>query len=190
MDIQNYMVSHFAGDLELIDRLKQAISSAREASIPIIYVVVKFRPGFPEFSSSNKIFSAHKLASLPLVENDSMTDISASVAPQPGDIIVTKRRVGAFSGSDLEIVLRSQGIGHLVLTGISTSGVVLSTLRAAADMDYQITVLSDCCFDRDGEIQRVLMEKVFPMQSDVITSKQWAQRLMTPLFQGASAQLG
>jgi len=96
--------------------------------------------------------------------------------PKPHDIVVTKRRVGAFSGTDLEVVLRSQEIDHIVLVGIATSGVVLSTLRAAADMDYEITVLSDCCLDWEKEVQRVLMEKIFPMQSDVMTVQQWSQR--------------
>lgn len=101
----------------------------------------------------------------------------ATVAPETQDVVVTKRRVGAFSGSDLEVVLRSQGIDHIVLTGLSTIGVVLSTLRAAADLDYQITVLSDCCADRDEEVHRVLMEKVFPMQADVMTAQQWSDKI-------------
>jgi nicotinamidase-related amidase len=140
-------------------------------------VVVKFRHGYPEVSPNNKIFSTIKSGAFPLVENDPQTNVADALAPQAGDIVVTKRRVGAFSGSDLEVVLRSQGITHLVLAGISTSGVVLSTLRLAADMDYQVTVLSDCCLDRDEEVQRVLMEKVFPMQAEVITVDQWELRL-------------
>ena len=73
--------------------------------------------------------------------------------------MVTKRRVSAFAGSDLEVVLRSGEVGHLVLCGIATSGVVLSTLREAADRDYRLTVLSDLCVDPDPEVQRVLLEK-------------------------------
>jgi nicotinamidase-related amidase len=60
-----------------------------------------------------------------------------------------------------------------VLTGISTSGVVLSTLREAADKDYQITVLSDCCGDIDDEVHRVLTTKIFPRQADVLTVQEW-----------------
>jgi len=51
---------------------------------------------------------------------------------------------------------------------------VLSTLREAADKDYEITVLSDCCFDRDEEVHRVLTEKVFAMQSNVLKLNEWA----------------
>ena len=91
--------------------------------------------------------------------------------------MVTKRRVSAFSGSDLEVVLRAQDISHLALCGIATSGVVLSTLREAADKDYQLTVLADCCVDSDEEVQRVLLTKVFPRQAEVIEVAAWRTKL-------------
>jgi nicotinamidase-related amidase len=87
--------------------------------------------------------------------------------------VVTKKRVSAFAGSDLQVVLRAQGIEELILTGIATSGVVLSTLRAAADMDYRLTVIADCCADRDDEVHRVLTTKVFPRQADVVSADEW-----------------
>ncbi len=88
--------------------------------------------------------------------------------------MVTKRRVSAFAGSDLDLVLRGLGAGTLVLTGIATSGVALSTLRYAADQDYQLVVLADACLDPDPEVRRVLTEKVFPRQAGVRTVAEWA----------------
>ena len=88
-------------------------------------------------------------------------------------MVITKRQVSAFTGSDLEVVLRGGDVQHLVLCGIATSGVVLSTLREAADKDYRLTVLSDLCFDPDPEVHRVLLEKVFVRQAEVVTSEQW-----------------
>jgi nicotinamidase-related amidase len=64
-----------------------------------------------------------------------------------------------------------------VLTGIATSGVVLSTVREAADKDYRLTVLSDGCADLDPEVHSVLMGKVFPRQADVLTAMQWVDGL-------------
>ena len=104
-------------------------------------------------------------------------EIHPAIASQPTDIVVTKRRVSAFSGSDLEVVLRAQDITHLVLCGIATSGVVLSTLREAADKDYQLTVLADCCVDNDEEVQRVLLTKVFPRQAEVVQASTWMAKL-------------
>src|SRR5260370_14288192 len=104
-------------------------------------------------------------------------EINPAIAAQPTDIVVTKRRVSAFSGSDLEVVLRAQGISHLALCGIATSGVVLSTLREAADKDYQLTVLADCCVDNDEEVHRVLLSKVFPRQAEVLQAESWLAKL-------------
>lgn len=64
-----------------------------------------------------------------------------------------------------------------MLTGIATSGVVLSTLREAADKDFRLIVLSDACVDTVPEVHRVLMEKVFPRQAEVMTVEAWAESL-------------
>ncbi len=102
--------------------------------------------------------------------------IVPAVAPRSGDIIVTERRVSAFAGSDLEVVLRANDVSTLVLAGIATSGVVLSTLREAADRDYGLKVLSDCCDDSDPEVHHVLMAKVFPRQAEILTAADWPHR--------------
>ena len=75
------------------------------------------------------------------------------------------------------MVLRAQAIDELVLCGIATSGVVLSTLRAAADLDYGLTVLRDACADSDDEVHRVLVEKVFPRQAEVVDVADWVAGL-------------
>jgi nicotinamidase-related amidase len=92
-------------------------------------------------------------------------------------VIVTKRRVSAFAGSDLDVVLRANDIDSLVLAGVATSGVVLSTLRQAADLDYRLTVLADGCLDPDPEVHRILLEKVFPRQAEVVRIADWAAGL-------------
>jgi nicotinamidase-related amidase len=65
------------------------------------------------------------------------------------------------------MILRANGIATLVLAGIATSGVVLSTVRHAADADYKIIVVEDCCADRVAEVHRVLCEKVFARMTSV-----------------------
>ena len=177
MDVQAGIVTRFAQTSDFLERMNTAIAAAHAARIPVIYVVVTFRQGYPEISPNNKSFSAIKQQQSPLQAAMTATEIHPAIAPQSADIVVTKRRVSAFSGSDLEVVLRAQGISHLVLCGIATSGVVLSTLREAADKDYQLTVLSDCCVDSDEEVQRVLLSKVFPRQAEVVAAEVWSARL-------------
>ena len=91
--------------------------------------------------------------------------------------MVRKKRVSAFSTTDRDARLRERGIDTLVLGGISTSGVVLSTVRDAADRDYRIVLLEDLCVDQDEEVHRVLFGKVFPRQAEVITSDRLAELL-------------
>src|SRR5579875_292888 len=146
MDVQEGIVARFADDDGYLPRMADAVRAARSAGIPVIYVTVGFRPGYPEVSARNKSFSA-VAGSGRFEDGDPSARVHPAVAPAPGDVLVTKRRVSAFAGSDLDVVLRSGGIDSLVLTGIATSGVVLSTLRQAADLDYRLTVLADGCLD-------------------------------------------
>jgi nicotinamidase-related amidase len=173
MDVQRGIVERFAGDPGYLQRLSGAITAARAGGIPVVYVTISFRPGHPEISARNTTFAAIA-GSGRFVQGDQATEIHPAVAPGPGDLVVIKRRVSAFTGSDLQVVLRSLGADTLVLTGIATSGVVLSTLRQAADLDYRLVVLSDACLDADPEVHRVLTEKVFPRQASVRTVAQWA----------------
>jgi nicotinamidase-related amidase len=179
MDVQQGIVDRFAGDEEYLPRLAAAAGAARDAGVRVIYVTVGFRAGHPEVSERNKSFGAIAGTGR-FADGDPGSAIHPAVAPVPGDVIVTKRRVSAFAGSDLEVVLRAGGIDHLVLAGIATSGVVLSTLRQAADLDYRLTVLADGCLDADPEVHRVLLEKVFPRQAEVVGIAEWAASLAKP----------
>jgi nicotinamidase-related amidase len=117
----------------------------------------------------------------PEMHSDSpATAIHDRVAPEPGDIIVRKIRVGAFSTTDLDQQLRDRGISTLILAGISTSGVVLSTVRDAADRDYQVLVLADACADPVPGVHDFLTEKIFPRQAGVITSAELKDLLSRP----------
>jgi nicotinamidase-related amidase len=176
MDMQSSILQSLADTVSLIDHTARAIENARSHNIPVLYVTVGFRPGAPELSRNNKAFTASK-ERWANADPAQMMKIESPLTPATGEIVVIKRRVSAFAGSDLEIVLRSMGIRHIVLCGVATSGVVLSTVREAADKDYRITVLADCCADADPEVHRVLTTKVFLRQADVITQEEWSKSI-------------
>jgi nicotinamidase-related amidase len=177
MDFQHGIVERFS-DSPVVGAADRAVKAARAAQVPVIFVRVAFRPGLPEVAESNASFGALKASGADFyTEAHPATQVHASLAPLEGESVVVKRRVSAFTGSDLEVLLRGAGAGTLVLAGISTSGVVLSTLRQAADLDYRITVLQDACADSDPEVHRVLTEKVFPRQALVMTADEWAATL-------------
>jgi len=176
MDYQNDIVGMVpeGARAPLLDKAAEVIKAARHAHLPIIYVVVRFRDGYPEVSRQNKRFAMLKESGR-LREGTPGADIHAAVAPEKGDILVTKRRVGAFSTTDLDSILRANGITTLAMFGIASSGAILSTVRWAADMDYPMIVVSDACADMDSEVHRVLMEKILPMQATIVTAQEFVK---------------
>jgi nicotinamidase-related amidase len=174
MDMQVGILAMFPEATTLLGNVAKAIATARERKIPVIYVTVGFRKGAPEINMNNKGFAGSK-ERFTNIDMDEFTKVHPEIAPRTGELTVMKRRVSAFTGSDLEVILRAFGIQEMILTGIATSGVVLSTLREAADKDYKLTVLADCCADGDEEVHRVLTTKVFPRQADVLMVDDWTK---------------
>lgn len=168
MDLQGGILPLVPDPDALVERVRGAIADVRAAGGTIGYVRVAFtEDDWAAIPKTNKSFSPLAAARRNHHE-DPDTQVDARIAPEDGDILVRKVRIGAASTTDLYERLRERGIDTLVLSGISTSGVVLSTLTDAADRDYRVIVLSDGVADRDQEVHRVLLEKVFPMRSYVI----------------------
>jgi nicotinamidase-related amidase len=169
MDFQNAIVG-MLGDAgtALLERAQRARAAARERGIAVMHIRVAFTDaGYAAVPPRNKSFAALGKSRF-LTDGTPQAAIHDAVAPAPDEEVFTKTRVGAFSTTPLQSRLAARGIDTLILAGISTSGVVLSTLRDAADRDYRLFVLADCCADQDAEVHRVLTEKVFPRQADIV----------------------
>lgn len=177
MDVQAGIVSRYLKDDDpLLSRAQGVLHRARAAGCLVIHIHVGFRPGFPEISERNPLFGAIKQSP----EYQKMFEgggaaIHASVAPQGRDVVVQKHRVSAFTGTDLDQILRANDIHTLVLFGIATSGVVLSTVLDASDRDYLPVVIADCCADAEPELHRGLIEKLFARRGTVIQAEQFGR---------------
>ena len=171
MDYQPGILTAYGADAStLIERAGAVQRAARSAGSRVIHVIVGFRPGYPEVSPRNVAFSLIKQSGR-FSPADS-EPVEPVIEPEAGDVVVVKHRVGAFMGTDLDMILRANEFETLVMFGISTSGVVLSTLRHAADADYRCIVVRDCCADRDAEVHACLLDRVFPRQASVITAEE------------------
>jgi nicotinamidase-related amidase len=182
MDYQTGIVSIYARDqVELLARAAGVLKGARSSGMAIIHVKVAFRPNLPEISARNVLLSAIKTSAKhrQLFEGAAGA-IHPSVAPEEDDIVVTKHRVSAFTGTDLEMILRVKDVETLILFGIATSGVVLSTLLHATDADYRIVVIKDCCADLDPDVHACLVEKLFPRQATVVSAREFLDYLSLP----------
>jgi nicotinamidase-related amidase len=179
MDCQTAIVSIYAKpEQEFLKRASNVLGAARAAGMLVVLVQVGFRPGLPEVSERNKLFGAIKSSPQhQKIFQGAAGAIHRALGPEPTDIVVTKHRVSAFKGTDLEIVLRAKNIETLVLFGIATSGVVLSTLLEAVDSDYKVIVISDCCADLDSELHGALSERLFPQRAEVLTADKFVSSL-------------
>ncbi|MEV6056646.1 cysteine hydrolase [Streptomyces sp. NPDC052107] len=177
MDFQNGIVSLAPDADALVERVKGAIADVRAAGGTIGYVRVAFtEDDWTAVPETNKAFTAVAAAKM-LHHEDPATGIDARIAPEDGDLVVRKVRFGSGSTTDLHQKLSDRGIDTLVLAGISTSGVVLSTLIDAADRDYRVFVLTDGVADPDPETHRVLLDKVFPSRAHLLDTNGLRQLL-------------
>ncbi|WP_345762605.1 cysteine hydrolase family protein [Diaminobutyricibacter sp. McL0608] len=168
MDVQPSIVAQVPDADAFVDGLLRAREAARAADLTVGYVRVALtEDDIAAVPASNVTF--HAAAATGRMLDGPDTQVDARIAPADDEIVVRKSRVGAFSTTDLREQLLARGVDTLVLCGISTSGVVLSTVRDGADHDFRIVVLEDGCFDRDPEVHRVLTEKIFPRQAEVVS---------------------
>jgi nicotinamidase-related amidase len=180
MDMQAGIVSIYAGEQQdaFTARAAGVLGRCRDRDMTVIHVQVGFRPGMPEISPRNALFAAIRTSERhqQLFKGDAGR-IHPAVAPVDEDIVIVKHRISAFTGTDLDMILRAKEIDTLVLFGIATSGVVLSTLLDAVDADYRAIVIKDCCADQDADVHSILLEKVFPRRGTVMTSAELLESL-------------
>jgi nicotinamidase-related amidase len=136
-----------------IAQASSARGAARRNGILTVFTRVNFRPGLPDVSPRNKVFWGMKeKALLPT----GPAYFVPGLIPGEGDLVVAKNRFCAFARNDLDTLLRAQSVTKLVLAGVGTSGVILSTALLATDLDFEVTVLSDACAD-EGNLHEVLV---------------------------------
>lgn len=174
MDFQNFVLDNFvardAAD-KAIHNASTLLEASRAASMLTVHVNVGFRPGYPEISSRNKLFTMLKGSGL-ITPGSEATKIHSKLAPLETEPVVVKHRIGAFSGTDLERILRAQDIDTLILAGVTTSGVVLSTARQAFDLDVNLVVAGDACVDSEEQVHAVLLERVISQHALIASSAQ------------------
>jgi nicotinamidase-related amidase len=174
MDCQAGIVSIYTREAKdtFLARVASVLKHARATGMTVIHIQVGFRPGFPEISSRNALFNAIKSSEQhQQLFREPHGAIPDTIAPQDNEIVITKHRISAFAGTDLAMILRANNIDTLILYGIATSGVVLSTLVDAADADYRLAVIGDCCADLDSALHDCLIQRFFPSRGSVFSSE-------------------
>ena len=153
-----------------LEKTAAVLEAAREAAIPVIYVNIEFRPGFPEL----------KKPTYPLIESIQERNaflrgswdaaVPDELKPEEGDIMVINFDSSAFSHTDLDAILRAKGVRQLFLAGIATNWVVESTTRYGAELGYDITVLEDCCQGFSDELHDFAIANTLPYYATIAKS--------------------
>ncbi len=176
-DFQTAVAKHIPDKIgAAVDKAATVIAAARAAKVRVMHVVVGFRPGYPEIDPTHPTFGPVAKTGTMIITTPG-ADILAGVAPVGDEPVIVKRRVGAFTYTDLELILRSQRIDTVVMCGVATSGVILSTVRYGSDAGFKFIIAEDACADMDDEVHRVLTTKVLVRQATVASASEVAAAL-------------
>jgi nicotinamidase-related amidase len=168
LDLQTGILATAAGSESVIASASRIVEFARKKNYRVIHVGLGFSEGHPEISDLETPLLKAKRNNL-FVKGSPSAEFHPAIM-QPGDLVIYKQRISAFSENHLNLTLCAQGIENLVLFGIATSGIVLATVTRGFDLDFRLTIIHDACFDPDTEVHRVLTEKIFPKRGAVVAT--------------------
>ncbi|MFE6101003.1 cysteine hydrolase family protein [Streptomyces laurentii] len=171
-DIQRGITGSYPFAQRVVAPLAALLPRARVAGIRVVFVRFALRANGADLPPGNEMFRMFHAAGDFFHEGSPGTEPTLPVAVE--DIVVTKRRASAFAGTDLDLVLRANGVTSLAVAGVATSAMVAATCYDAADRDYQVTVLRDGCGDGDPAVHDFFMDTVFPSRGfEVTTCADW-----------------
>ena len=145
---------------EIVERSAQLARAFRKRGLPVVLVnVTAAAPGRTDAGPRKFSFP------------DDWAELVPELEQQPGDILVSKQRVGAFIGTGLDEILRERGVTQVFLTGIATSAGVQATAFSAYDYGYNVVFVVDAMTDREAEAHLYCIEKVFPKRGETETTE-------------------
>ncbi|RIA98650.1 Isochorismatase-like protein [Glomus cerebriforme] len=161
------ILNQFLGNSKTL--FQEVHQAKQKKNITSFSVGFSFRFGYPEVSSNNRSIEKLKTSGR-LIEGTKGAEFIDGMIPREDDIVIKKRRVDAFFNTDLQSILQLRNIRNIILSGITTSDVILSTCRSAIDRDLNVTVVRECCFDGSEMVQNILMNELFPNQGVIVAA--------------------
>ena len=137
-----------AAERDVIGQAAQLLEAARRSGATVVYTRVAWQPGYPDLVVNSPLLGMVAQFGA-LVEGSGKAEIIPQLTPQDGDIVLTHQRVGGFSASQLDVILRSRGIDTVLFAGVATNASVESTARQASDLGYRTIIVADACSAAD-----------------------------------------
>lgn len=166
--IMHYQVDVFAilfGEERspLLDECNQLIGRWRVTGRPVLFPNFFLGKEYEHASKSNRLISSI----VPTGRFRSAAPMQG-LAIEPDDVFYACPRGSVFYGTTLDADLRARGISTLVMAGISSTGVVLSSITWASDADYDVRLVRDCCYDPDRQAHEALFRSGFGGRVQVV----------------------
>jgi nicotinamidase-related amidase len=176
-DVQTGIVETYPWTRSVLEPLAALLPPVRAHGTPVIYVRAALRPDQAEVPARNPIATWMFISGEIFQESSPATSIHPDIRPLPGEAVLTKRRASAFTGTDLEAILRARDVTEVAIAGVATSGVVLATLLDAVERDYAVTVLRDGCADAEPDVHEFLLDRIFPGRgAQIVSCQDWVAR--------------
>jgi nicotinamidase-related amidase len=162
----------------ILSNLKDLADLARQIHVPIFYSVqtafdlakeeaavwVRVRMKRAKASDPNHLLSEK--------EDPQGREIVAELKPQSRDIVFQKRRPDGFVGTDFDLMLRSRGIGTILIGGVATEGGIEGTARTGRNLGYEMVILKDCVGSRNRELHELALKLMEQTHFEVATAKE------------------
>ena len=159
---------------DILGNARKVMNAARAARIPVIHAVMGFRSGYPEVSDRNKVFSRIKQSGGFRLGSDAM-EICNEVKPALHEVVVSRPRINPFYNSELQSILSAGNIDTLAIMGMATQLPVAAATRHAADADYRVVLLEDCCAAPQVELHDRIIENVLSRLAEIASSRDFVE---------------
>ncbi|MGF6485623.1 isochorismatase family cysteine hydrolase [Paraburkholderia sp. JPY419] len=148
----------------LLANTRRLCDAARAKGVSVYFANLRFSPGYPEVSPLNRNGQGIKKLGLFLEDRT-----APELGQQANEPLVIAHRASVFFGTDLEARLFAQGIDSLMMVGIASTGVVLSSVAYASDADFRLYTVKDCCYDPDEVVHEHLFATAFDSRTTVLS---------------------
>ncbi|WP_321799193.1 isochorismatase family cysteine hydrolase [Caballeronia sp. J97] len=148
----------------LLANTRTLCDAARARGVGVYFANLRFGPGYPEVSPLNK--NGQGIKRLGLFTDDRT---APELAQQPDEPLIVAHRASVFFGTGLEARLRARGVDSLIMVGIASTGVVLSSVAYASDADFRLYTVKDCCYDPDQVVHEHLFSTAFDSRTTVLS---------------------
>ncbi|BAO93998.1 isochorismatase family cysteine hydrolase [Caballeronia insecticola] len=167
------IVMHYQADIlglfpavapALVANTRRLCDAARARRVGVYFVNLRFSPGYPEVSPLNK--NGQGIRRLGLFIDD---QTAPELAPRDDEPLIDAHRASVFFGTGLAERLAARGVDSLIMAGIASTGVVLSSVAYASDADFRLYTVKDCCYDPDQVVHEHLFATAFDSRTTVLS---------------------